>query len=305
MFTRRHPFLFFFLMFTGMVALTMIIISLVFVIGVGGAGLAELPPVRGERVGVVEITGVIAESKEMLRQIKSFREEDSIKAIVVRIESPGGGVGPSQEIFREIRKTVPDKTVIASMGAVAASGGYYIAAGTDGIMANPGTITGSIGVIIGYTNFEALFQKIGLAPVVIKSGPYKDMASPVRQMSEKEKKILQDFVDKTRYQFVSDVAEGRQRPIAEIETLADGRIFTGQEAKENGLVDRLGNLEDAIAWAGELGGIKGEVIAVYAQRRPPSLLYYLTDSLLQIVSQYVADPTVQADFIFRPEAAGR
>jgi protease-4 len=279
---------------------SMVLIFFFIFIGVGGVGITNLSTIRGEKVGVVEITGAIIDSKETLRQIKQFREDDTIKAIVIRINSPGGGVGPSQEIFREIRKTIPLKKIIASMGSVAASGGYYIAAGTNGIMANPGTITGSIGVIIGYTNFETLFQKIGLSPVVIKSGEFKDIASPVRPMTEKEKELLQEFVNKTRYQFVRDVSEGRGRPTAEIEPLADGRIFSGEEAKANGLVDQMGNLEDAIEWAGRLGGITGRVVPVYAQREQLSLIQYLTDSMVHRLTRQLTNPSMEAAYLYRP-----
>jgi protease IV len=301
MFSRRHPYLFFLLMLTAMSGLGIICVLLIVMIGFGYSGFADLSKVHGEKVGVIEITGPIIESKETIRQIKQFREHNDIKAIVVRIESPGGGVGPSQEIYREIRKTVPDKKMVASMGAVAASGGYYIAAGTDGIMANPGTITGSIGVIIGYTNFEALFEKIGLTPVVIKSGEYKDMGSPVREITDREKNLLQAFVNKTRLQFVRDVSEGRGKPTSEIETLADGRIFTGEEAKENGLVDRMGNLEDAIEWAGRMGGIKGEIVPVYAQRRELTFINLLTDSLMHQLSSRLTDSSFQAAYILSPK----
>lgn len=303
MFSRRHPILFFLLMLAAMAGVGIISVSLIVMIGIGHSGFADFPKAHGEKVGVIEISGPIIESKETIRQIKQFREDDAIKAIVVRIESPGGGVGPSQEIFREIRKTVAGKKVIASMGAVAASGGYYIAAGTDGIMANPGTITGSIGVIIGYTNFEALFEKIGLTPVVIKSGEFKDMGSPVREITEKEKTLLQAFVNKTRMQFVRDVSEGRGRPASEIEPLADGRIFTGEEAKENGLVDRMGNLEDAIEWAGRLGGINGEIVPVYAQRRELTFINLLTDSLMHQLSSRITDASFQAAYLFKPKSA--
>jgi protease IV len=300
MFSRRHPYLFFLLMISAIFSLGIISVSLLFVVGVGYSGFGVLSKVNGEKVGVIEIIGPIVESKETLRQIRQFREDDEIKAIVVRIESPGGGVAASQEIFREIRRTVPEKKMVASMGAVAASGGYYVAAGTDGIMANPGTITGSIGVIMGYTNFETLFEKIGLTPVVIKSGEYKDMGSPVRKITENEKDLLQAFVNKTRLQFVRDVSEGRDRPASEIEPLADGRIFTGEEAKENGLVDRMGNLEDAIEWAGRMGGIQGEIVPVYPHRRESTFLNYLTESLVHELSGRLSNPSFQADYIFKP-----
>ena len=219
--------------------------------------------------GVIELVGAIVDSKKVVQQIKEFREAESVKSIVIRIDSPGGGVGPSQEIYREIQKTIPHKKVIASMGSVAASGGYYVAAATDGIIANPGTITGSIGVIMGYTNFEALMEKIGLHPVVIKSGEFKDMGSPVREMKERERQLLEALTLKIHRQFIRDIAQGRRVEMASIEPIADGRIFTGEEAREMGLVDRLGNFQDAVQWAGELGGIKGEVETIYPEKEPP------------------------------------
>lgn len=242
----------------------------------------------GEKVGVVEISGIITEAGDTIRNIKKYREDDSIKAIVLRIDSPGGVVGPAQEIFREVRKTIGEKKIIASMGSVAASGGYYIAAGTDGIMANPGTITGSIGVIIGYTNFEEILQKIGLYPVVVKSGEFKDMGSPVRKMTEREKKLLQDFVDSTHRQFVTAVAEGRKMDPDKVRSIADGRIITGEDAKSLGLVDRLGNIEDAIEWAGRMGGIKGKISAVYSRKADISFLdYFIESSIMKIVNRIV------------------
>ena len=190
MFSRRHPYLFFILIVFAL--LTSLAIVRAFVSGFtgGGDGMGF-----SESVGVIEISGIIANSKDVLADLKRFDEDSSIKAIVVRINSPGGAVGPSQEIYRQIRKTIAHKPVIASMGAIAASGGYYIAAATDGIMANPGTLTGSIGVIMEYTNIQRLFDKIGLSPVVIKSGKYKDMGSPLRKMTDAEKALLQSFVD--------------------------------------------------------------------------------------------------------------
>ncbi len=240
MFSRRHPYLFFILTFSSVVATSMIVMVLLFVLGTRDAEFEF-----GEKVGIIEIKGIITESKNVIHNIKRFREDNSVKAIVIRIDSPGGAVGPSQEIFREIRKTGKSKKVVASMGAIAASGGYYIAAGADGIVANPGTITGSIGVIMGFTNYQELLDKIGLVPIVIKSGKYKDIGSPVRKMKPEEKKILKDFARKIHRQFIQDIVEGRTMDRAKVESLADGRIFTGEESKELGLVDRIGNFEDA------------------------------------------------------------
>jgi len=210
-------------------------------------------------------------------------------------------VGPSQEIFREIRKTSATKKVVASMGTIATSGGYYIAAGANGIIANPGTITGSIGVIMGFTNYEELLHKIGLVPIVVKSGEYKDLGSPVREMKPEEKIILQEFAKKIHRQFIKDIVDGRKMDMEKVESLADGRIFTGQESKKFGLVDRLGNLEDAIEWAGRLGGIKGKIATVYAKEKNFSLLRYITDSSAGTLLNHIFDPKLSADYIYRPE----
>ena len=296
MFSRRHPYLFFILIFSTVVATTMIAMILLFVVGTKDSDFEF-----GEKVGIIEITGIIGDAKSVIHNLKRFREDDSIKAIVVRIDSPGGAVGPSQEIYREIRKTLSSKKVVASMGTIAASGGYYIAAGTDGIIANPGTITGSIGVIMGFTNYQELLQKIGLVPIVVKSGEYKDIGSPVRKMKAEEQKILQDFAKKIHQQFIKDIVEGRKMDQAKVEALADGRIFTGEESKQLGLVDRLGNFEDAIEWAGRLGGIKGKIATVYAREKKFSLLRYIADSSVRELLSRIVDPSLSADYLYSPE----
>lgn len=254
----------------------------------------------GEKVGIIEITGIITDSKSVIHNLKRFREDNSIKAIVLRIDSPGGGVGPAQEIFREIRKTVGVKKIVASMGAVAASGGYYIAAGTDGIVANPGTITGSIGVIIRFANFEDLLSKIGLTPVVVKSGEYKDTGSPVRKMTKEERKILQNFVNQIHKQFIIAVAEGRNMDQSKVEPLADGRIFTGEEAKNLGLIDRIGNLEDAVEWAGRMAGIEGKISAVYARKKKLPFLKYIIDSTLKDLVNNISNPHIWGGYLYHP-----
>jgi protease-4 len=296
MFSRRHPYLFFILIFSTVVATAMILMTLLVTLSTRDTDFEF-----GEKVGVIEINGVIADSKNVLDYLKRFREDNAIKAIVVRVDSPGGAVGPSQEIFREIRKTSATKKVVASMGTIATSGGYYIAAGANGIVANPGTITGSIGVIMGFTNYEELLHKIGLVPIVVKSGKYKDIGSPVREMKPEEKKILQEFAKKIHKQFIKDIVDGRKMDIKMVESLADGRIFTGQESKKMGLVDRLGNLEDAIEWAGRLGGIKGKIATVYAKEKKFSFLKYITDSSAETLFNHILDPKLSADYIYRPE----
>ncbi|MEW5908821.1 MAG: signal peptide peptidase SppA [Thermodesulfobacteriota bacterium] len=295
MFSRRHPYLFFILGFTSIIAIVVICTSLLVFISGKDSGLDF-----SEKVGIVEVTGVISDSRGVLDSLKEFRENESVKAIVVRIDSPGGSVGPSQEIYREIQKTKEKKKVVASMGAIAASGGYYIASATDGIIASPGTITGSIGVIMGFTNFRKVLDKIGLIPVVIKSGEYKDTGSPVREMTPKEKEMLEGFVKRIHRQFIDDVSAGRKLEKSRVESIADGRILTGEEAKGMGLVDRLGNFDDAVQWAGELGGITGQITSIFAKEKKPSWLKYLLESSIQAVMNRASDPTPHGGYLYHP-----
>jgi protease-4 len=222
-----------------------------------------------DRIAVIRVEGVILDSQMTVGELKRFAENPSVKAIVLRIDSPGGGVVPSQEIHDAVQRvrTKNNKAVIASMGSVAASGGYYIAAATDRIMANPGTLTGSIGVIMEMANVEGLLQKIGVEGVVVKSGKYKDVGSPLRKMSDEERALLQSVMDDVHKQFIEAVAEGRALEVANVQALADGRIFTGRQAKDVKLVDELGDLEDAIQLAADVVGIEGEPKIVEPRRR--------------------------------------
>jgi protease-4 len=236
---------------------------------------------RQGNIGIVEVTGPILSSRQVIENIKEFREDDAIKAIVIRVDSPGGGVGPSQEIFTELMRTRSAKTVVASMGSVAASGGYYVAAGTQAIVASPGTITGSIGVIMEHVNLTELVRKIGISPVVIKSGEFKDLGSPFRELGKNEKQLLQQLVDELHQQFVSDMARARDMSTEAVAELADGRVYTGQTALNLNLVDRMGNLEDAVALAAELADIDEEPVTVYPKDTPISVLRKLTQTLLK------------------------
>lgn len=300
MFSRRHPYLFFILIFSSIMVTAFIGLSLVFMLAVKAACFDDLLKSGGEKVGIVELTGNITSSRDIIHSLKRFRENSSIKAIVIRIDSPGGAVGPAQEIFREIRKTVKTKKVIASLGAVAASGGYYVAAGADGIVANPGTITGSIGVIMGFVNFQELLRKIGMVPVVVKSGRYKDIGSPVREMTKDERSILQNLSNQIHRQFIVDIANGRGMDLSKVEGIADGRIFTGEEAKKLGLIDRLGNLEDAIEWAGRMGGIKGKISAVYAPKKKFSILKFIAESSIKEIANMMINPSLYAGYLYSP-----
>jgi protease-4 len=221
----------------------------------------------GDKIAIVEIRGVIAQSSEIIEEIHQHLEDDGVKAIILRIDSPGGGVGPSQEIHREVLKVKEKKKIVTSMGSVAASGGYYIACASDLIVANPGTITGSIGVLMEFTNIEELFKKIGIKGVVLKSGELKDMGSPFREMTPEERRIIQEVIDNVHQQFIKAVAEGRKLDRLKVTQIADGRILTGEQAKQLGLVDRIGNLEDAIDATAKLVGIEGKPDIVYPKKK--------------------------------------
>ena len=245
----------------------------------------------GEKVGVVEIKGVIVDPQPSIEQLAEFRNDGSVKAVVVRIESPGGGVSPSQELYEEVRRTVRKKPVVVSMGAVAASGGYYIASAAQKIYANPGSITGSIGVILQFTNFEELLKKIGFRMEVVKSGVYKDVGNPAREMTAEERAYLQAMIDNVHQQFIRDVARGRRMQVEQVQEVADGRIFTGEQAKELGLVDELGNLKDAIDAAAKMAAIEGEPKVVYPEKEKRSILDYffdrVTDKLTTNLQHYM------------------
>jgi protease IV len=231
----------------------------------------------GKGVGLVEVKGLIIDSQETVRQLNELRENERVKAIVLRIDSPGGVVGPSQEIYAEVKKLSAVKKVVVSMGSLAASGGYYIAAPAVRIIANPGTITGSIGVLMKFSNVEGLLGKIGMKAFTLKTGKYKDVGSPVRPMSDQDKVMLQGVIDSAHGQFVKAVAEGRKLPVEEVRQIADGRIFTGEQALALKLVDRLGTLQDAVEEAGKLAGIKGEPQVIRPARKKKLLLDMLVE----------------------------
>lgn len=221
----------------------------------------------GQKVAVLDITGIISKSDAPIKLIHAYRDDPSVKAIVLRINTPGGSVAPVQEIHRELTKL--EKPIVASMGGTAASGGYYIACAADTIVANPGTLTGSIGVIMQFTKMKGLYEKIGLEQQVIKSGQFKDAGSIFRDLTEEEKDVLQGTVDDVYNQFVDAIVKSREEHLNrdEIVKLADGRIFSGKQAQTHKLIDNLGNLQDAIQIAGVLGNIEGTPKIVRKQRK--------------------------------------
>lgn len=251
----------------------------------------------GEKVAVVRIEGPIIDSKNAVDEIKGYIKDQSIKAIVLRVDSPGGAVAPSQEIYEEVRKAVSKKKVIVSMGSVAASGGYYIASPATRIVSNPGTLTGSIGVIMEIPNIEGLLNKIGVKTEVIKSGKHKDIASVFKGMSKEERIILQGVLDDVHEQFIKAVAEGRKMLPDDVKKLADGRIFTGKQAVAVGLVDELGNLEDAIQVAAKLAGIKGEP-EVVSKKEKFSIIDILRGKFPREFSDII--PTIKVKYILTP-----
>jgi protease-4 len=217
---------------------------------------------------VIEIRGVIDEDDEIIEAVRRFAKSDHIRAVVLRVESPGGAVTPSQEIYRELIRLREKKPLIASLGEVAASGGYYVASACNTIVANPGTITGSIGVIMGTMyNVQGLLEKLGIKGTVIKAGTYKDIGSSLRDISPEERQILKAMLDDVHQQFIAAVAAGRKMDEAIVRGLADGRVYSGEQAQRLGLVDQIGNFQDAITLAGEKAGIVGEPRLVHAQSR--------------------------------------
>lgn len=222
----------------------------------------------GDKIAVVDINDVIFSSEKTVEQIKNYREDKSIKAIILRINSPGGGVAASQEIYEEVKRTRDSgKIIVVSMGSIAASGGYYISCGANLIVANPGSLTGSIGVIMQFINFKDLAEKLGIKETTIKSGDLKDSGNPFRDVNNKDSVYFQDIIDNTFTQFTEVVAKERKMNLDTLMKYANGRVFTGLQAKEYGLVDSLGTFEDAIRITAGIAGIEGEPRIIREKKR--------------------------------------
>lgn len=239
------------------------------------------------KIGVIPIEGAIMDSQAITEQLRQFEKDNGIKAIILRINSPGGAVGPTQEIYREVQRTGENKKVVASLGGVAASGGYYIAAAAKKIVANPGTITGSIGVLMEFVGFEDLLNKIGIKLEVLKSGEFKDTGSPHRKLTARDRELISALIADIQTQFVEAVASGRNLSLEKTRAVADGRIFSGAQAKELGLVDVLGNFQDAVDLAKNMATIKGDVTLVYPKKSKLDLWDLLLGSAADSIAKRI------------------
>ena len=259
---KKHPILIVLVILGIVVIFLGMVMSVVLIFSGPSSGL-----LLSNKIGVITIEGTIMSSEPIVSQLVEFKQDKGIKAVILRIDSPGGGVGASQEIYREVQKTTKKKKVIVSLGGVAASGGYYIASAGDKIVANPGTITGSIGVLMEFIQLKNLLEKIGVSLEVLKSGEYKDIGSPHRELTERDKELIKGLITEIQEQFIHAVARGRNISVERVRQIADGRILSGAMAKDLGLVDRLGNFQDAVDLAKKMSGIKGEASLVYPKKR--------------------------------------
>lgn len=253
-------------------------------------GISEAEFASGDRIAVVEVHGQIttrqgdglfaaegASAERIIDQLEQIQDDSSIQAVMLDIDSPGGGVVASEQIHNKIVEVVDAGTpVVAYMGDTAASGGYYISAPADRIVANPATVTGSIGVISQIPNLQEMYDKLGIDMQVITSGEHKDMMQTTRPLTDEEREIMQDYLDQTYQRFVEVVAQGRDMSTAEAEELADGRIYSGQQASENGLVDDLGDYQDAISITGEMAGLGSDPDVQELTPAPPGLFDVLS-----------------------------
>lgn len=284
----------------GFLSLSAIFVFLIFFSIMSFSDYDESASTSGEKVAVIELKETIISSEDIVRQFKKFRSNRSIRAIVFRVESPGGGVAASQEIYEEVKKTRDSgKPVVVSMGSVAASGGYYVSCGADKIVANPGTLTGSIGVIFQFLHVNELLAKLGIDASTYKSGKFKDSGSPFRPPSADDKKLFDQLLGDVYDQFVDVVANERKLGRAFVVRYADGRVFTGKQAKEWGFVDTLGTYEDAIAIAGEMGGISGKPEVVKERKRQSlmeTLLGNAASGLSGIRDELFHQPFIQYKF---------
>jgi protease-4 len=291
-----------FLIILGIVAVFAIGFTLVLLSMFGNASESTetITTGSGDKIALVELKGIISSSEDIVRQMKKYREQRGVKAILLRIDSPGGGVVASQEMYEEVRKTRESgKPVVVSMGALAASGGYYVACGGTRIVANRGTLTGSIGVISEFLQVQELLGKIGVDMKTIKAGKLKDAGSSTRKMTDDDQKYFQSLMDEVHRQFIRVVETERKLSHADMLAIADGRVFTGERARDLGLVDTLGTYEDAVEITAKLAGIEGRP-SIIRERKRRGLLDALTsdvaDGLTSLKQELLERPVLSFRF---------
>jgi len=285
---RRHPVIF------GIFLLFIIAAAFFLLVYVLGSSTEDRHSFAlDNKVGVVKVEGFIGDTRDVVEQLSQFGKDDAIKAVVLRIDSPGGGVASSQEIYAAVVELRKKKKVISSMGSLAASGGYMVACATDKIVANPGTITGSISAVMHFANAQELLKKVGLKASVVKSGKFKDIGSPVREMTTEERALLQELVDDIYDQFLDMVARDRNIAKENLRKIADGRVFTGRQAQKLGLVDYLGDMGYAVTLAGEMSGITGKPEVVYAKKKGSRFWDYLFREMFTALEHEMLGKTEQ------------
>jgi protease-4 len=289
--------------FLSLVFIGLIFIGVCFILlaqAIKGRGFEYTSRGSGDKIAVVEINDVIITSEKPVEQIKKFRDDKSIKAIILRINSPGGGVAASQEIYDEVKRTRDSgKLIVVSMGSIAASGGYYIAVGSSLIVANPGTLTGSIGVIMQFISLKEMAEKLGIKHTTIKSGELKDSGNPFRDVNAKDTAYFQEVVNNTFQQFLDVVARERKMDKETLMQYANGRVFTGLQAKEYGLIDSLGTFEDAVRITSKMAGIEGEPRIIREKKRISifeELLGTKIEDVTDIKHQLFDEPIMQYKF---------
>jgi len=298
---KRNPLL---IVVAAAVSLGLILFFVLFLASVLSGGKASPALAMGaDKVALVKVEGLLTSSEHIVEELNDYAEDASIKAIVIRVDSPGGGVVVSQEIYNAVKNAKKEgKKVVISMGSVAASGGYYIAAAADRILASPGTLTGSIGVKMEFANLEKLLDKIGVKGMVVKAGEYKDIGSPFRTMTDQEKKLLQGVIDDVHSQFIEAIAQGRKIPLADVKAIADGRIFTGRQALGLKLVDELGDLPASIRAAATLAGIKGKPRVVKKEKKMPFLDYLREEGsswISEVITGGINRSSVTMQYLYR------
>ena len=276
--------------------------AVMILVTIGSALLPDRWKSSSGEIALVHVNGMLMDSRDIVRQLSDYRHDPQVRGIILRIDSPGGAVAPAQEIYSEIMKLRADhKMVYASMGTVAASGGYYIACAADYVLANPGTLTGSISAVMAFNNIEELTKKVGVKPYIIKSGKFKDVGSPLRAMTPDEQKLLQNVVNDVHEQFVQAIAIGRDLPLAEVHKIADGRIMTGQQALKLKLIDEVGGLEKSIDLLAKKLNVVGRPKVIEQKEKVPFFDWLLQGSLSSGLAQtLMPSPQPRLQYVWFP-----